>query len=246
MKHFFKRVEGKARDVRQPPVTIVAFGDSVTQGVMEHNVLDAENVYHRVLQSRLEELFPTTTFSTINAGVSGGNVPQAIERLDRDVLRRMPDLVLVAFGLNDSLAGADGIANFRDGLRFMVRTIREKTDSDVMLLTPPFMARRISYRIHPEHMPMAEQILESQNSGMLASYADSIRAVACELGISLTDIHQEWSRMASDNLDTDVWLANGLNHPDDRGHRLAASLILHRLLACREEHLLSEARHDSH
>ncbi len=100
-------------------------------------MLDAENVYHRVLQSRLEELFPNTTFSTINAGVSGGNVPQAIERLDRDVLRHTPDLVLVAFGLNDSLAGADGIANFRDGLRFIVRTIREKTDSDVMLLTLP-------------------------------------------------------------------------------------------------------------
>jgi len=246
MRRFFARIDAKARDVLQSPVTVVALGDSVTQGVMEHNMLDGENVYHRVLQRRLEEFFPNTTFSTINAGVSGGSVPQAMDRLERDVLRYRPDLVLVAFGLNDSLAGADGAPAFGEGLRFIVRTIREKTESDVMLLTPPMMARRISCRIHPDHMSMAEQILETQNSGTLDLYAGAIRRVACEQGVPIADIHQEWKRMAANNLDTDTWLINGLNHPDARGHRLAASLILHRLLASREEYLLSEDRHGSH
>jgi lysophospholipase L1-like esterase len=95
------------------------------------------------------------------------------------------------------------------------------------------MARKPSFRIHPDHLGMADAIITIQSTGVLERYADVIRAIAREHNIPLADIHKEWARLAASGLDTDVWLINGLNHPDHRGHRLAAHLVFHHLLACR-------------
>ncbi|OJU98410.1 MAG: hypothetical protein BGO12_12520 [Verrucomicrobia bacterium 61-8] len=233
MNRLFRRIEEKARDVSQPPVTIVAFGDSVTQGVMEHRVLDSAHVYHRLLLDHLESFFPTTSFSIFNAGVSGDSAANALGRLDRDVLSRNPDLVLIAFGLNDSLQGEPGLSGFSSSLAAMIRIIKEKTRSAMLVLTPPFMARKPGPRIHPDHLSIADRIMEAQNTGMLARYASAIRRVAGQHDVPLADVHREWERLAESGLDTDVWLINGLNHPDARGHRLAALLVFHALLSCR-------------
>lgn len=233
MNHFFQRISAKARDAAQPPVLIAAIGDSVTQGVMEHISLDAEGVYHHHLQKKLESFFPTTTFSTINAGVSGGSAAQGVERLERDVLRHQPDLVLIAFGLNDCLGGQESRSRFQEALHTIARRVTRETYAPVVFLTPPFMARRRSHRIHPEHVDIAEVIIDAQVSGTLASYAEAIREVSLQTGAILVDVHAEWTRLAEDGLDTDLWLSNGLNHPDRRGHRLAADLLFHSILSNR-------------
>lgn len=225
MKQFFQRIRDKARDVSQAPVLIVAYGDSVTQGAMQPHVLDAEGVYHRLLEKELAGFFPSTTFSTINAGVSGASAAQALERLERDVLRHDPDLVLIAFGLNDSLGGLEGLAKFEDALREMITRIRLETSAAVILLTPPFMARRDNARIHPDNITFKECIIRAQTDGTLARYAQAIREIASAMGTGLADIHQEWERLAGGGLDTDVWLANGLNHPDRQGHQLGCRVI---------------------
>jgi len=233
MKRFLQRIAEKARDVSQPPIVTVALGDSVTQGVMQHHMLDSRHVYHRQLQDHLEAFFPATSFSTFNAGVSGDNVINALSRVNRDVLARDPDLVLIAFGLNDSLKGVAGLAEFQNGLSSIVDMIRQGSKAEVLLVTPPFMAKRESFRIHAEHLSMAALIIETQNSGVLARYAAAIREVAHQTGAPLADVHAEWQRLASDGLDTDVWLINGLNHPDPRGHKLASLLVFHAILAQR-------------
>lgn len=236
MKRFFERIASKAQDPRQPPVFIVALGDSVTQGVMEHRFLDSSSVYHRVLQQRLEEYFPSTTFSTINAGVSGDNAAGGLARLDRDVISHHPDLVLVAFGLNDSLGGSEGITNFGTALEAIIRRIQAETDSDLVLLTPPLMASRRSHRIHPDHLAFANDIIRAQTSGALTEYAGIIRTVARQHAITLADIHTEWKRLAAEGVDTDTWLVNGLNHPTADGHRLAAAIVFDALLTVQRHH----------
>lgn len=229
MKRFFERIRDKAKDVTQAPVLIVAFGDSVTQGAMQLHVLDVEGVYHRLLEKELAEFFPTTTFSTLNAGVSGGSAPQALGRLERDVLRHEPDLVLIAFGLNDSLAGLEGISTFEEALREMITRIRHETSAAVILLTPPFMAHRENPRIHPDHVKSADVIIRTQAEGVLGHYARVIRNIAAETGTGLADIYREWERLAEDGLDTDAWLVNGLNHPDRKGHQLASRVIFNNI-----------------
>lgn len=234
MNRFFDRISQKARNPSEAPVLTVAFGDSVTQGVMEHRRLDSAAVFHRLLQVRLEEIFAATTFSTINAGVSGDNVTGALMRLDRDVIRHQPDLVQVAFSLNDSLRGLAGLKIFEDGLETIVTRIRRETEAGVLLLTPPFMATRRSERIHPEHSEHAEEIINAQTTGVLAQYAQTIRTVGLRHALPVADIHREWTRLSADGFDTDVWLVNGLNHPGPDGHHLTAGVVLHTLLAARE------------
>jgi len=234
MKQFFARLSEKARDVSTAPVLIVALGDSVTQGVMEHQFLDGGAVYHRQLQTWLESFYPTTSFSTINAGVSGGTAASALNRLERDVSPHQPDLVLVAFGLDDCLAGTAGLDAFTRALLEIINPLRDGTSADIVLPTPPFMARRSNFRIHPDHAAMAEAIIANQNNGVLSLYAEAIREVATDRQVLLVDVYREWSRLAEDGLDTDMWLINGLNHPDTRGHALAATLIFHTLLSQRD------------
>src|ERR1700733_14284325 len=142
MKQFFDRIRQKALDVSQSPVLIVALGDSITQGVMEHNLLAPDVVYHRLFQQSLQEFYPTTTFSTINAGVSGDSTGPALGRIERDVIRYRPDLVLIAFGTNDAGGGSNGLVGFKDNLTQIVKRTRQETEADVILLTPPFMATR--------------------------------------------------------------------------------------------------------
>lgn len=242
MRRFFQRIREKARDVAQKPIVIVALGDSVTQGVMEHRLLDGGGVYHRLFQEELELFFPSTTFSTINAGVSGGTAGQAIERLERDVLRHEPDLVLIAFGLNDSLGGDEGLPGFQAALKQIIGQVRAQTTAAVMLLTPPFMATRRSFRIHPEHDPMADKIIRAQTEGMLGRYAEAIRSMAEKEKTALADIHRAWRRLAEDGLDTDLWLINGLNHPDRRGHEFASRILFHTMLSQMPEMGASQSR----
>ncbi|MDR1281151.1 MAG: SGNH/GDSL hydrolase family protein [Opitutaceae bacterium] len=232
MHHFHQRIREKALDATAAPVLTVAFGDSVTQGAMEYGRLAPDAVYHRLLQTRLEQHYPTTTFSTLNAGVGGSNAPQALARLDRDVIRHQPDLVLIAFGLNDSPGGPEKLAGFEAALTQTLATIREKTEADAILLTPPFMAtRRNPARIHPRHLDFADSILRAQCDGALALYAEKIRDIARNTHTPCADIHAAWTRLRDTGADTDDWLANGLNHPDIRGHRLAADLLFQTILA---------------
>ncbi|RRJ96570.1 hypothetical protein Ga0100231_022410 [Opitutaceae bacterium TAV4] len=232
MHHFHQRIREKALDATNAPVLIVAFGDSVTQGAMEYGRLAPDEVYHRLLQTRLEQQHPTTTFSTLNAGVGGSSAPQALARLDRDVIRHQPDLVLIAFGLNDSLGGLGKLADFETAITQMIAGIHAQTKAGIILLTPPFMAtRRSPARIHPSHLDFADTIIAAQTNGTLAAYAEKIRTIARETQTPFADIHAAWTRLRETGTDTDLWLTNGLNHPDARGHRLAANLIFQTLLA---------------
>lgn len=230
MKYFFERIRAKALDSSLAPVLIVALGDSVTQGVMEHRLLSGKDVYHRIFQEKLESFFPTTTFSTINAGASGEGVVRGAGRLERDVLRHDPDLVILAFGLNDSLGGEVERSLFSATLQAMIGRIRESTRAAVLLMTPPMMAYSHSARVHREHEQISSRIIAAQSDGDLDRYAQSIREVAKDTDSVLVDVHNAWSRLSALRVDTDLWLANGLNHPDVRGHKLAAELLFQSVL----------------
>ena len=54
-------------------------------------------------------LFPNVPLNIINAGISGNNSTDGLNRLERDVIAYKPDLTVVCFGLNDNWKGADGI-----------------------------------------------------------------------------------------------------------------------------------------
>lgn len=78
--------------------TLVAYGDSITQG----HKLDERLRWTTMLQQRLDDQQPGRAPRVINAGVGGNTSAEGLARIDRDVLAHQPRLVLVEFGGNDA------------------------------------------------------------------------------------------------------------------------------------------------
>ena len=73
-----------------PYDTIICFGDSLTSGTGADAGMD--------YPSQLSEMIAKPV---INAGVPGDTTARALKRLERDVLARSPDMVLITLGGND-------------------------------------------------------------------------------------------------------------------------------------------------
>ena len=80
---------GRLRDVHR----IVCLGDSITQGG------EAPGGYVWLIRRYLIALYPN--IEVINAGISGHKSTDMLERFQRDVLDKKPDLVMISVGVND-------------------------------------------------------------------------------------------------------------------------------------------------
>lgn len=224
---FHARILEKARDNGTAPVLIVALGDSVTQGCMDPGRMDFEAVYHSRVKRALEALHPETTFSVLNAGIGGESAPGGLKRLDRDVIRHQPDLVIVGYGLNDSCAGdRAGLGAFREALSAIVGRIRRETQADVLLLTPNMMAARDNAAVPERWKPVIGMFVSRQTTGVVAAYAQAIRDVAAAGGAALADVYAKWEAFEKSGVDVTLRLCNGINHPDAGMHDMAAQVIL--------------------
>jgi len=107
-----------------PPVTIVAFGDSLTAGYG----LKANESFPAQLQMALRDKGYKVT--VVNAGVSGDTSADGLRRLDW-ALQPKPDGVILELGANDVLRGIDP-KEPRANLDKMLATLKSK-DIDVLL-----------------------------------------------------------------------------------------------------------------
>jgi acyl-CoA thioesterase-1 len=94
---------------------IVCFGDSLTAGYGA----ETSQSYPSLLRRRV-------TVPVFNAGISGENTADALLRIQRDVLDRDPELVIVEFGANDFLQGLSNGSIDVDGVKLRFRTMLNK------------------------------------------------------------------------------------------------------------------------
>ncbi len=189
-------------------VVIVALGDSVTAGWLEHGVLDSDAAYPALFRRRLASLYPSAMISLVNAGLGGENVAGARARVDRDVLRHRPNLVLVCLGLNDARAGRDAAAEFGLALERLVAHIQTQSEADVLLLTPNTRGDALT------------------DDGTVAEFVRQIRGVAKNCGVGLADVHAVYQgaiRMGAAPADL---LSNRVSHPTREGHQIFAGVLM--------------------
>jgi lysophospholipase L1-like esterase len=223
---FHRRIHEKAANSWAAPVLIVAFGDSVTQGMTSLDEQTHDDVYHARFLRLLQRRYPTSVFSVLNAGVGGQTASGALELIDRDVLRHQPDLTLVSFALNDVWAGLDAVTEFVEAMNEIVRRIRARTESDVILMTPNFMTTRESLHPDSELRALLKAAADLQNAGVLGSYAQAVRDVARAHRVPCADVYQAWEDLLVAGTDVDLMLANGLNHPTADAHAIPAGLLM--------------------
>lgn len=224
----------------EAPVTIAFLGDSVTQGAFELNekgngelqsTFDIESGYPCKLRTMLSKLFPTVTVTMINAGIGGGTAPHGLSRLERDVLSHHPDLVVVCFGLNDSLGGMSEMTKYLDSLREIFIQI-QKTGAELIFMTPNMMATKISDFIRSEQIKsIAENMVKVQNEGVLDNYLDNACELCKEMGVRVCDCNRIWKNMAQSGVDTTCLLANYINHPVREMNWLFAGALLNIMIS---------------
>ncbi|MDF2722597.1 MAG: hypothetical protein K0Q59_2272 [Paenibacillus sp.] len=213
-----QRMQEKAEKGAARAVIYVAIGDSVTQGCFENGVLDQEQVYHHQLWRRLAKRYPKSTMSVINSGVGGDTAARSRERWERDVLCYKPDLVTIKFGLNDAHGGIDGVERYSAAIRDLVAQLKERTEADILLITPSMMMKHNNARISAGHQQLIPQFTALYEAGHLQRYVEAMRAIAAEQGLPLLDVYAMWEQMEADGVDIHDRLSNGINHPDRDFH----------------------------
>lgn len=206
-------------------VRIVALGDSITNGTGLSGVSEAQTfreIVRRELAARLRK-----SVEVINAGVNGDVATQAVHRLQRDVLDRKPDIVTIMFGGNEAGFYRPETGGFSD----TPRVPREHFKAAVAGLVDRFRAGRIAV-VLLTCPPMTERYwgmhLDAyQKQGinfLVKDYAQAVRDVAAEKNVALVDVYNAFQQDPA-RLDC---FPDGL-HPDARGHRLIADLLVERL-----------------
>jgi len=237
LKDKLARREGDLSSAGTP--TIVALGDSVTQGCFElrrgegdgyEAVTDYEAVYHVRLRKMLQYVFPNAPITMINAGVGGQSAPMGLRRLERDVLSRGPDLVIVCFGLNDACGGMENLETYIGAMREILETLRRR-DIEAVLLTPNMLNTYLSPLTVPESATAtARRTAQIQNEGVMDAFMEAAVALAKGMGIPVCDCYARWKALQAAGVDTTRLLANHINHPTREMHELFAAALFEILM----------------
>jgi lysophospholipase L1-like esterase len=190
------------------PVTIVCLGDSVT-GVYYHT--GGRRAYPEMIAVGLEQVYPKSNITLINAGVSGNSTFDALKRLQSDVLDHKPDLVTVMFGLND-MVGVP-VADYQANLKTIVEKCRG-VGADVLLCTPNAV-------IDSAGRPVSK----------LLEFCGAMKDTGKKLGIPVCDCYETHAELRErDLLAWRLTLSDAI-HPNMDGHKLTAEAICRSLTA---------------
>jgi lysophospholipase L1-like esterase len=186
-------------------VTIVCWGDSVTVG---GDASSPAMSYVGQFESMLNERFDAATIRVVNAGIGGSNTKQRLPNFQAEVLDHKPDLVTLEF-VNDMGFGVESLQK-----RYAEILKRTRDAGAGLILITPYFTR-------PDWMPLAH----GRGADPRPAVA-FLRSFAAENNVPLADASRRWEQLEAMGIPYETLLANGINHPDDRGHRFFAEELM--------------------
>ena len=208
------------------PITIVAFGDSVTHGAVGAGEINYETVYWNRLKQKINAYKNYMPVNVINAGIGGITAKGSVARMDKQVLAHNPDLIIVCFGLND----VNGpLEDYLDALRIIFEKSKQ-SGADVIFMTPNMLNTYVAEDTEEKYLEYAAKTAEMQNSGRMDLYMESAVKLAEEMGVSVCDCYKKWKAMAESE-DITMLLANRINHPTRAMHELFAESLFQLIFA---------------
>ena len=177
---------------------LVCLGDSIT--AMEQSSDGTSRLTPR-LRSGL------AGWEVINAGVSGDNTRDALQRVEKDVLIHSPNLVMILLGANDAATHKMiGLNEYSDNLHHIVKKI---TPQKAILITPS---------------PVDEQRPRNRTNASLQEYANVVKHIANSTGSQFVDL---FSKMINQP-DYTKMLSDGL-HFTESGYIFLSQLLLYKI-----------------
>jgi acyl-CoA thioesterase-1 len=210
--------ESLAEEAAQPPLKVLALGDSITRGVRPG--VTAEQIFTTLLQTELRKA--GGEIEVLNAGIGGERTDGGLARLERDVLSKRPDIVLVMYGTNDSYVdpGKSDSRLSRDAYSANLRKIVERLVAAKIrpvLMTEPCWGAKAKLNGAGEHPNVR-----------LEKYMQACRELAEELKLPLVDHYAQWTEKQASGFDVGRWTTDQC-HLNPQGHEVVAAAILQTL-----------------
>ena len=182
------------------PVTIVALGDSLTQGWM------VARGYLDFLKEMLRIKYPQGRFSLINSGIPGDTADSGLSRLKWDVLHYHPHCVFIQYAINDAFSGFTE-ERFKDNIKGIIDEIRGNGDIDIVLLTSVYIG-------------------DNEDNRHVEKYYDQLERLGADYGIPVVRTHEHWKNKIKEGVNFKSLVQYDNVHPTEAGYRLMAEAIM--------------------
>lgn len=186
-------------------IRYVVFGDSISTGAEASR---EENMYFNRFADHIRKLYPDCLVEVCNRAIGGEDSSGGLKRVYSDVVALEPDLVTIAFGMNDQNADEKGghfvePDDFEKNISSIVEVILHSTQAEVILVTPCLPNPKWKY-----------------SSGDAKVYAEIIRNIGKRFNIAVVDVQRLWLQELEAGKSHESLLMNNINHPNDYGHQI--------------------------
>ena len=188
------------------PVSLVALGDSITEGYNASGFRDLNTPpyqppYPQLVGNTLREHFGSVVW-VLNLGHAGAVSSAGLNDLDK-VAAAKPDLVLVAYGMNHG----EGEEEHGKKILMLLDAVKKgNPGADVVLVASMCGNPRMFPPVRFEGYRNALKKLEGQ-------------------GVAVADVTSVWAELMKKKRFSDL-SGNNVNHPNDFGHRVYAQVIV--------------------
>ncbi len=182
------------------PLTIVALGDSLTQGWMvSRGYID---FFKELLQTR----FPGSRFKLVNSGIPGDTAKSGLYRLRWDVLHYSPDCVFIQYALNDAFSGYTE-QQFKNNIKGIIDIIKQNGDPDIVLITSGYIG-------------------DNEDNRHVEGYYRQLEALGEDYRLPVVRTHDYWKRKIGEGIIWESLVQYDYVHPTEDGYRLMAEAVM--------------------
>lgn len=197
-----------ALDIKWPKnhtINLVFHGHSVPSGYQKTPDVRPFEAYPQLVFQGLKKDHPFAVMNCIVTAIGGEDSLSGAARFEKDVLSHQPDVIFIDYALNDRRQPLDKV---EAAWKSMIRQAKQRK-IPVVLITPTGDSNA---KLDDPADPLCQR-------------AELIRKIAKSEDVPLADVFAAWqAEMAKGIPQTE--LLSQPNHPNLRGHTLAASVLL--------------------
>ena len=180
-------------------------GDSITHGARH---LNGWRDYPQLFEERLRYEMGKERNLVIRTATSGWTIDRLSQDLEWRVLQFAPQIASFHFGMNDCPAGTDALPRFREQYNAVLKQVRERCGSAILVHTPnPVLPNS-----------------ETRRAPHIDAYVAAIREIAGNNQAILVDHYAAFMEYAQKA--QMYYLMNDPLHPNEYGHRFKVQLLL--------------------